>query len=84
MSITEITRRESHELVDKQTRKQEILSVWVGEMTAREVANALGYLDMNAVRPRITELCKEGYLVEVGIKIDPVTGRRVTCWRRAH
>ena len=83
MSITEITRRESHELVDKQTRKDEIIAVWVGEMTAREVANALGYLDMNAVRPRITELCKEGYLVEVGIKIDPVTGRRVTCWQRA-
>jgi predicted ArsR family transcriptional regulator len=84
MSITEITRRESHEKVDKQTRYDQILAAMRGEMTAREVANALGYLDMNAVRPRITELCKEGYLVEAGIRIDPVTGRRVTCWRRAY
>lgn len=83
MSMTEITRRESHEMVDKPTRRGQILAAWVGEMTAREVANTLGFLDMNAVRPRITELYEEGLLEEAGIKLDPVTRRRVTCWRRA-
>lgn len=34
-------------------------------MTDREVKEALGVSDMNYVRPRITELVKLGYVVEV-------------------
>lgn len=34
-------------------------------MTDREVKEALGVSDMNYVRPRITELLKLGYIVEV-------------------
>lgn len=35
------------------------------KMTDREVKEALGVSDMNYVRPRITELVKLGYVVEV-------------------
>jgi len=46
-------------------------------MTDREVAEALLFDDMNAVRPRITELVQAGSLVEVGSKQDTETGRTV-------
>jgi glutamate-1-semialdehyde aminotransferase len=45
--------------------------------TDRQVMNALGFSDMNSVRPRITELIKAGLLVEAGDTIDYVTGKRV-------
>lgn len=43
----------------------------------REVMLSLGFSDMNSVRPRITELVKEGLLVEVGDQEDPVTHKTV-------
>ncbi len=46
-------------------------------MTDREVATALGYTDMNAVRPRITALILNGHLSEVGSARDPLTRKRV-------
>lgn len=46
-------------------------------MTDRQVMEGLQMPDMNAVRPRITELIKRGVLREVGTTIDYVTGRRV-------
>lgn len=46
-------------------------------MTDREVMETLGYKDMNAIRPRITELLKEGALQEWGNKKDSLTLRRV-------
>ncbi|MGI5848813.1 MAG: hypothetical protein ACOX8Q_01875 [Christensenellales bacterium] len=79
--LTEVTRRESHEKTDKRTRQMMILGAWEGDMTAREIAGKLGFADMNAVRPRITELVQDGYLTEAGVVYDPITGRRVTCWR---
>jgi hypothetical protein len=46
-------------------------------MTDREVMHALGYCDMNAVRPRITELIQAGALHEAGERTDPATGKTV-------
>ena len=46
-------------------------------MTDRQVMEGLQMPDMNAVRPRITELIRRGVLREVGTTIDYVTGRRV-------
>jgi hypothetical protein len=43
----------------------------------REVMVALGFSDMNAVRPRITELVDDGVLEEVCSKEDPVTRKTV-------
>lgn len=45
--------------------------------TDREVMIALGFTDMNSVRPRITELVKDGLLVEDGSETDPITGKTV-------
>ena len=68
---------------DRTKRKQEILAAWTGSMTAREIGRKLGYTDLNAVKPRITELVKAGRLVEAGKKYDIVTDRNVTAWRKA-
>lgn len=46
-------------------------------LTDREVMLALGFSDMNAVRPRLTELVAEGLVNEIGSKDDPVTGKCV-------
>jgi hypothetical protein len=48
-----------------------------GPMTDREVMQALGFTDMNAVRPRITELVDAFWCVECGRVEDPTTGKKV-------
>lgn len=50
-----------------------------GQCTDRQVMKGLGFTDMNAVRPRITELCTQPphLLEEVGETRCPVTGKRV-------
>lgn len=45
--------------------------------TDRNMKDALRYADMNAVRPRITELIKKGCVEECGERICGVTGKRV-------
>lgn len=45
--------------------------------TDRQVMTALGFTDMNSVRPRITELVKDGLLAEVGSEVDPITQKTV-------
>jgi hypothetical protein len=45
--------------------------------TDRQVMTSLGFADMNSVRPRITELVKDGLLAEVDSEIDPITGKTV-------
>ena len=53
------------------------------EMTAREIAYKLGFPDLNAVKPRLTELVHEGMLEVTGKRIDKITDRRVSIYRRA-
>ena len=69
--------------LDRKTRQQRILTV-IGNsfMTAREVAHRLGFSDLNAVRPRITELVQEGRLIEVGHRYDKHTQRNVTVYKQ--
>ena len=47
------------------------------DLTDREIMLALGFSDMNAVRPRITDLIEDGVVEKTGDKLDPVTGKRV-------
>lgn len=49
----------------------------LGMASDRDVCEHLGFADMNCVRPRITELIKEGVLQEMGTQVDPVTRRHV-------
>ena len=46
-------------------------------LTDRDIMGHMGFTDMNAVRPRITELIDAGYLMEVGKVKCPVTGKTV-------
>jgi len=46
-------------------------------MTDRDVAELMGFSDMNSVRPRITELCDAGLIEEVGSAKCKVTGKTV-------
>lgn len=66
-------------------RGKEILSVMDSgvALTDREVAILLGRSDMNAVRPRITELIRASLLVESGVKRCPVTKKAVRLVRKA-
>ena len=45
--------------------------------TDRDCMLALGFSDMNAVRPRITELVQAGLLREAGNVQDPITNKTV-------
>jgi hypothetical protein len=67
------------ELSHLSKRAAQVLS-WLrdnGPHTDREVMRGMGYADMNAVRPRITELVDARLLVEVGERIDSETRKRV-------
>jgi len=60
-------------------REKEILGVLtkLAHATDRQVRDALGFADMNAVRPRITELIEAGLLQHVADEHDPATNRTV-------
>jgi len=64
-------------------REQHILDAFknLGICTDRAIAAALGFNEMNAVRPRITELINSGILEESGTTICPVTKKRVRLCR---
>ena len=83
MSITKQTRNASYRKLNPLARQAKILEVLGNkEMTSREIATLLGYTDMNAVRPRITELVAMGKIEVCGAVNDPVTGRTVATYRR--
>lgn len=60
-------------------REREVLRAYrtLGDSTDREIAEHLGYVDMNSVRPFITNLVQAGDLREVGSATCHVTGRTV-------
>lgn len=50
-------------------------------MTAREICtHVLGYEDMNKVRPRIRDLKRLGYILEVGKRECSLSGRTAYVW----
>ena len=61
-------------------RADQILSVYMRAsrpLRDREVMQALGFIDMNAVRPGITALIDKNVLREVGDSVDPATRKTV-------
>nr|DAT54200.1 MAG TPA: Z DNA-binding protein [Caudoviricetes sp.] len=50
-------------------------------MTAREVMQALGYTDMNSVRPRLSDLDREGKVIQAGKREDTLTGINTTVYK---
>ncbi len=66
--------------LNRTARTQAILAAYRAStcpLTDREVMASLGFHEMNAVRPRITELIEDGLVVEVYDVTDNATGRKV-------
>jgi predicted HTH transcriptional regulator len=65
----------------KLSKRADAVLAWVtekGPRTDREIAYGMGFGEnLNAVRPRITELIDAGLLMEVGDVRCPVTSKRV-------
>ncbi len=81
--ITRETRHESYIKTEPETRYAEILnSLDNKEMTSRQIAYALGYSDLNTVRPRLTELEKQGIVKITGKVKDTLSNRSVAIYRR--
>ena len=80
-AVTKDTRRESY-ISRPIARASKILEV-LGDnlMTSREIAYEMGYKDLNAVKPRLTELMYSGKVEAVGKVKDETTGRSVAVWR---
>jgi hypothetical protein len=70
---------ESYDRFDFSEREKAVAGALLRLRTAtdRQVAEHLGYADMNAVRPTITHLTQRGAVREVGAIRCPVTGRKV-------
>lgn len=81
--ITTETRLESFLKTPTNKREQMILeALGAGEMTARQIAYKLGFSDLNAVRPRLTELKEKGIVEASGKAYDNLTQRNVALFRR--
>lgn len=81
--ITEETRLESYLKTPTSERQRMILECLGNrEMTARMIATELGFSDMNAVKPRLTELKSKGHIEAVGKAYDALTQRTVAVFRR--
>lgn len=83
MEITKQTRRESY-ISRPVTRAADILEFIGGkEYTARQIAYGMGFTDLNAVKPRLTELKAAGLVEVAGKAYDETTKRRVAVWKAA-
>jgi predicted HTH transcriptional regulator len=78
--ITKETRLESY--IARPIRANEILELMgEEEMTARQIMQKSKYSDMNAIRPRLTELKALGKIEAVGKAYDKATNRSVAVFR---
>lgn len=84
MSITHETRHEAYEAsrVDAPRRQLLILNCLRenGGMTADEIADKLGFVDLNAVRPRLTELMMADLVHTTGKRASRRSGKNVSVW----
>ena len=81
--ITRETRAESLNETDKTKRYTEIRDALKDApkgLTARELADKLGYKERNATAPRCTELVNKGELEVIGKRYDPITNRNVAVY----
>jgi hypothetical protein len=77
------TRLESYITRPQKTRKQQILEILGDrEMTARMILKRMKHSDMNFVRPRLTEMVKDGILEICGSAFDKETDKNTVIYRR--
>ena len=85
-----VTRREQHVrersraarevALPQLARRAAAILAWLaahGPATDREVMRGLGFVEPNAVRPRISELIDAGLVAECGERVCATTGQRV-------
>lgn len=79
--ITHETRLESY-IQRPLTRNQAIIKSMqdFGPGTARMIARRLGFYDMNAVRPRLTEMAEAGIVEGIGVAYDEYTNRNTVIY----
>ena len=82
MNVTKETRQESYLKIEPSKRCKLILSVLTKPMTARQIAYALHFSDLNAVKPRLTEMVEDGLIEAFEKAYDETTGRKVAVYRR--
>ena len=84
MIIEKETRLESLKKLDKQKRYSQIREVLKNSkeaLTAKEIANVLGFPERNYTAPRLTEMKIKGEVESVGKKYDYETDRLVTAYK---
>ena len=82
--ITKNNQLESYLKTDRNTRYKEILRALTKPMTARQLAYKMNFYDLNAVKPRLTEMHSKGWIKAVGKHFDQITERTVTVWERVN
>ena len=80
--ITQETRLESYIITNPKSIRDNILNILDRPMTARQIADKLGYSHPIIVRPRITELMKQGKIKATDKAYDEVTQRNVAVFTR--
>ena len=88
MMITKETRKEAHETVDKQKRRQQIIEILSDSdgMTAKEVSvimyrkGLIPTSERNFAAPRLTELAEQGIVKVVGKKRCRYTNKTVAVY----
>lgn len=73
---------ESWRKYDNAKRCRMILDAMDKPMTAREIAYKLKFSDLNAVKPRLTEMKDRGSVEVIGKAYDELTGVHVSVYRR--
>ena len=70
---------EEERAAGKLSKRCQLISDVLGweRLTDREILERTPYRDMNAIRPRVTEMIQAGILEEVGEKRDKLTGKMV-------
>ena len=81
--ITKETRLESYIKTETSPRKRMILKALHrhGQLTARQIGRCLGMLDLNGVKPRLSEMLAEGKVETCGKTYDQLTDRNVAIWK---
>jgi len=83
-SVTSDTRLESFLKRPINPRSRQILyTLGNRKMTARQLAYEMGFSDLNAVKPRLTEMKSMGLIIADEVAHDSITGRNVALWRKA-
>ena len=81
-TISKECQLESWKKFDNAKRCRMILDAMDRPMTAREIAYKLNFSDLNAVKPRLTEMKERGTVEVIGKAYDQLTGVHVSVYRR--